>query len=463
VRSIKLVPALAAMAALFALTAAGATAKPAHRHHIRKHAASSSACRVKLTAAPRIVESGESVLVFGQILCPAGRSVANQTVTILEHAAGTAPISTLGTATTDTSGRYQLPSSALLTNTVFYATVQGVQGSHATVKVAPKVSILGPPDGSQLFTGAGPLLVPHGHHLAALSSKVTFSGAVSPTDAGAIVVLQRESAVGGEEWRRIGLTTTVASDGTYSLTHTFRIPGEANIRVVVRSFRLNTRGASESLSYEISQAQNAALTIFSSANPLSYGGSTAITGTLASGANTTVTLTARTRTQTAYTAVATTTTNATGEYTFANQTPLQNTAYRVTGAGKTSATLFEGVKYAITAAAPASTDVAGAPLTFSGAITPGHTGQVVYLQAQNASGVGFHTVEVGTVSSGGAFSIVHTPFTTGTKKFRIKVHGDPQNQGVASSTFAAEVTPAPLATLKPEAPSNSTGPMPGQL
>jgi serine protease len=463
VRSIKLVPGLAVMAALFALTAAGASAKPTNRHHIRKHAASSSACRVKVTAAPRIVESGESALVFGQVLCPSGTSVANQAVTILERSAGTAAISTLGTATTDTSGRFQLTSPALLTNSVFYATVQGIQGSHATVNVSPKISIVGPPDGSQLFTGAGPLLVRHGHHLAALSSKVTFSGAVSPSDAGAIVVLQRESAVGGEEWRRIGLTTTVASDGTYSLTHTFRIPGEANIRVVVRSFRLNARGASESLSYEISQAQNAALTIFSSANPLSYGASTAISGTLASGANTAVTLMARTRTQAAYAAVATTTTNATGEYTFAGQAPLQNTAYRVTGAGKTSATLFEGVKYALTVTTPPSTDVAGGPLTFTGTVTPAHTGQVVYLQAQNASGVGFHTVELGTVSSGGSFSIVHSPFTTGAKKFRIKVHGDPQNQGVASSAFAVGVTAAPLATLTPEAPSNSSGPSLGQV
>jgi len=461
VRSIKLVPALAAMAALFAVSAAGASAKPAKRHHIRNHAASASACRVKLTAAPRIVESGESVLIFGQLACPTGTSVANQTVTILQHSAGTA-ISTLGTATTDPSGRYELPSAALLTNSVFYATVQGAESSHATVKVSPKVSLVGPPDGSQLFTGAGPLLVHHGLRSASISSKVTFSGAVSPTDAGAIVVLQREDAVGGEEWHRIGLTT-VASDGTYSLTHTFRVPGEANIRVVVRSFRLNGRGASESLSYEISQAQNPALTIFSSADPLSYGGSTTISGTLTSGANTTVTLMARTRTQSAYAAVATAMTNPAGEYTFANETPLQNTAYRVTGAGKASATLFEGVKYAITAAAPASADVAGAPLTFAGTVTPGHTGQVVYLQAQNASGVGFHTVELGTVSSGASYSIVHTPFTTGSKKFRIKVHGDPQNQGVASPMFTVEVTPGPLATLKPEAPSNSTGPSAGQL
>jgi hypothetical protein len=209
VRSIKLVPALAAMAALSVLAPAGASAKHLKVHHVRKHAGSVSTCRVRISAAPRIIESGESTLIFGQVLCPVGTPVANQTVTVLQRAAGAPSLTTAGTATTDPSGRYQLTSPALLTNTVFYATVQGVQGSHATVKVAPKVSVSGPADGTQLFTGAGPFI--HGHRDAALSSKVTFTGTVSPSGPGSIAVLQRESAIGGEAWRRVAEAPVVSS------------------------------------------------------------------------------------------------------------------------------------------------------------------------------------------------------------------------------------------------------------
>src|SRR4029077_20781432 len=118
-----------------------------------------------------------------------------------------------------------------------------------------------------------------------LRNKVTFTGTVSAADAGAIVVLQRENAVGNEEGRRIGLGQ-VGQGGTYAITHTFAVPGDVNIRVVVRPRKLNSRGASESLSYEISQAQNPALTIHSSADPISYGQPLTISGTIAAAANT---------------------------------------------------------------------------------------------------------------------------------------------------------------------------------
>ena len=61
---------------------------------------------------------------------------------------------------------------------------------------------------------------------------VTFAGEVSPLDAGAIVVLQRESATANEEWRAIGRGHGRRA-GKYSIAHTFGVPGDANIRVVV--------------------------------------------------------------------------------------------------------------------------------------------------------------------------------------------------------------------------------------
>ena len=78
------------------------------------------------------------------------------------------------------------------------------------VSVLAHVMLTGPPDGSELFTGA--------------ANKVTFSGTVSPQDVGARVVLQRQNASSGDEWHRIDVGQ-VGLGGTYSITHTFVIAG----------------------------------------------------------------------------------------------------------------------------------------------------------------------------------------------------------------------------------------------
>jgi hypothetical protein len=462
-RSIKLVPALAATAALLAVAPAGAA--PGKHLHAKRHARGlgSSTCRVSADAAPRFIEAGETAIVFGQLVCPGAPSVAGQTITVLQSTAGTPGSTTAGTTTTDPTGHYQLTTPALQRNSVFTAGAQGAKSGHRSVKVSPKVTLAGPPDGSQLFTGAGPFThsraLNHG-----LRSTVTFTGTVSPVETGDVgdtVALQRENSVGVEEWRRIG-QGTIAPDGSYSITHKFAVPGDANIRVVVREAKRNTRGASESLSYEISQAQNPDLTILSSADPISYGQPVTISGVISPAANTPLTLLARARTQSKFVPVATTTSNG-AAYSFPVQTPLQSTIYEVSGGGKTSSRLFEGVKYGLTTAASASTVAQGQQLTFSGTVTPGHTGNGVYLQVQAPSGVGFHTVQVGKLTSGSTYSITYTPFNTGTKKFRIKIPGDPENQGVASPLMPVEITPAPASALTPEAPTNSSLPSEGHF
>jgi hypothetical protein len=105
---------------------------------------------------------------------------------------------------------------------------------------------------------------------------------------------------------------------------------------------------------------------------------------------------------------------------------------------------------------------AGLPLTFSGTVAPDHTGHVIYLERQNASGGDFHVVQVATVRAGSVYSIVHTVYEPGTKVFRVKIPGGPENEGAASPPFAITVTPAPPARLVQEAPENSTPPSEGQ-
>jgi protocatechuate 3,4-dioxygenase beta subunit len=471
-RSIKPLGAVVPIATAALLALAPAVASAAGRHALRhtsvKHdEAPSGGCRLDVNVAPRFIETGETTVVPGLLRGPPrpgatnpGTSVAGQAVTIFSRSAAAPNASPIGTATTDATGNYQFTTPVLTANSQFYATAAGAKSGRKGVKVSPKISLVGPADGSQLFTGGGPLFRAHARRLGQ-SNKVTFSGSVSPEDAGAIVALQRESSAGGEEWHRID-TGTVGQDGKYSIVHTFAVPGDANIRTIVRARKRNAPGASESFSYEISQAENPALTITNSADPLSFGQSVTVSGTIAA-PNAPVTLLERNRLQRGFAAVATVTAGADGTYAFPTQTPQQSTFYKVTGAGKTSSRLFEGVRYGLSAAASASTVQAGRPITFSGTVTPGHAGHPVYLQVQNGTGIRFHTVEVAQVTHEGTYTIEHTLYAVGSRKLRVRVPGDPENQGVASPLFGVEVTPAPAAALTPEPPSNSSQPAEGQL
>jgi hypothetical protein len=450
-------------AAALALAPAGAYAvRGAGRHAGRRTASPSEGCRLSVNAAPRYVENGESAEVFGQLSCNGRTSAGNQTVTVMERPARSAAATSAGTATTDAAGHYELTSPALTVNTSFYTTALGAKSDTKTVRVSPKVTLGGPPEGAELFTGKGPLL--RSSHRAAYRNTVTFAGSVSPADAGALVALQREQANSGELWHRIG-TGTVAAGGGFTIVHTFSVPGDASIRVVVRPGRrgLNGPGVSETISYEISQAQNPALTILSSAEPISYGQPVTISGTVAGGAGTALTLLQRLRGEKNFVAVAKTTSTSGGAYAFAAQTPSQSVFYRVMGAGRTSAVAFEGVKYGLAALPPASTAQAGQPLTFAGTVTPAQPGHVVYLQIANPSGIGMHTVQVGTENSTGAFSIVHSQYVPGVKQFRIKVPGEPEYESIAGSPFTVNVTSAAPGALTPELPGNSSLPSEGQI
>ncbi len=448
-RSIKLAAAVATAVASLALS--GAAASAAGRH-AGTGGRPSGGCRVTLNVAPRLITAGESVLAFGHMSCRTPNEEDGQTVTLYESSASSPGFSVAGTTTTDAHGFYQLSSGALTVNSIFYATAGPARSPQRNVKVAAQVTVAGPPE------GVVPTNLRTGRH-----NRVTFTGTVSPADAGALVVLQRQNAVKGDEWHRIDFGV-VGKEGSFSITHTFVVAGPANIRVVVHSGRRNIASPSNILTYEISQAQNPSLTIESSANPISYGQSTTISGTVAGAPDTAVQLLARTAPHGPYTQVGEAKTNASGAYTFAPQTPLANTFYKVQGAGKRSAVLFEGVKYVLTAGVSDTTVQSGQSLTFSGTVTPGETGHVIYLERENLAGTNFHVIEVGTVSAGSTYSIVHTFFSVGTSIVRIKIPGGPQNATTNSQLFTIQVTPAPSPdALTPETPGNSTQPPEGQL
>jgi hypothetical protein len=448
-RSLKLTSAFAA--ALMTLAVPATAAARAHHHVSAKHGAKAGHCRLTLNVAPRLVSNGESALAYGQGSCPTAGTEAGQTVTLYQHSATTPGYSVAGTTATDSHGFYQVATPPLSQNSVFYAVISGAQSPHRTVKVAAQVTLVGPPENKQLFAG-----IRTGRRNA-----VTFTGSVSPNDAGATVVLQRQNDVRGRGWHGVG-RTIVNSSGGFAITHVFWNPGASEIRVLVRSNRRNVDSASNTLSYDISQAQNPSLTILSSADPIPYGGSVVISGAVAGAPHAPVTLLGRTA-HNGFKPVATAMTDGEGKYAFPAQTGLSSTFYKVQGAGRSSAVLYQGVKYVLTATPLASSVQSGQPLTVSGNVSPARAGHEIWLQRQNLAGTGFHVAGVGFVAADGSYTITHVFFAPGTDVLRVKIPGDPENGGTATPTFNVTITPVPTAKLKPEPQGNSGQPSVGQL
>jgi hypothetical protein len=437
-----------------------------------KHPSPSGRCRVSMEVAPRQITAGDPVVIFGRLACRRGADAAGQTVKLYHHLIGSHSFgfTYVQSTTTDARGFYEFSRAdgVVETNRAWYVRSHGARSANRRIRVAAQVSLVGPPEGSQLLTGP--------------ANKVTFTGSVNPTDVGARVILQRQNAATGGEWHRID-ESEVQPGGTYSIVHRFIIPGDANIRALVRSQGRNVLSPSNVLEYEISQAQNPNLTIMASADPISFGQSVTITGKLASGMGQPVTLLARTREQT-FAPVAEVMSDASGNYAFPPQIPVNSTFYRVVTANQvvcatatpgvrapcnvphgenkmSSAVLFEGVKDVLSAQVSASTVQAGSTLTFTGNVMPSHPGHVIYLERENASGQGFHVVQLGVVNPDSSFTIVHKVYDAGSKVFRIHIPGGPENQGAVSQLFDIQVTPGPAATLMPEAPGNSTLPAEG--
>ena len=449
-RSPKLASAFTAVAALLALAVPATAAARAHHHGTPRHGVKAGRCRLTLNVAPRLVTSGETALAYGQGSCAAGTE-AGQTVTLYEHSAGSGGFSVAGTTTTDAHGFYQLTTPALTQNSVFYATLASSQSPHRTVRVIAQVTLAGPPEGKSLFAG-----IRTGRRNA-----VTFTGTVAPNDAGATVVLQRQNEVRGRGWHSVG-RTIVNSSGGFAITHVFWAPGASEIRVLVRGNARNVDSASNTLSYDISQAQNPSLTILSSADPIPYGGSVVISGTVAGAPHAPVTLLGRTA-HGGFKTVATSTTDGEGKYAFPAQPGVASTFYRVKGANRSSAVLYQGVKYVLTAVPGATSVQSGQPFSVSGTVSPARAGHAIYLQRQNLAGTGFHVAAVGTVAADGSYTITHVFFAPGTDVLRVKIPGDSENGGTATPTFNLTVTPVPAASLKPEPPGNSSQPSSGQV
>lgn len=445
--SIKLRPAFAAAAVVLAVVPPAASAAGAHAGpKLKAHRdAAAVRCHVSLFAEPHVIASGEPLEVFGQSLCPGGASAASQTVTLYARTPGSG-FKVLSTLAAGPGGFYSLRLPAVTTDTVFYARTGSVRSPNRHVRVAPVVIFAG----AAPFPGASPTSGATVLHTGPHNS-VTFIGSVSPSDVGAHVTLQRESQSSFEEWVPIE-RGVVGSGSTFAIKHTFRVPGDANLRMVVRPHAgFSVRGFSEPISYSISQPQNPNLTLEGSPNPILSGQSVGLKGVLKNGAGQKVALFARTVKGPGPTKIDETTAAAGGAYTFTEK-PLQSTIYRAVAGAVRSTGQFEGVKYVLTTNPPASKVQAGQSVTIAGTVSPVQVGHPVYLERQNALGHGFHVIEVTTVGAGGTYSLSRPLFGSGTAVVRVHVPGGPENQGNSSQTFNVEITPAPPGALRPVPP-----------
>jgi hypothetical protein len=333
------------------------------------------------------------------------------------------------------------------TNRTWYVLSRGARSATRGVRVAAQVTLNGPPETAPLQTGP--------------AHAVTFSGTVNPADVGARVVLQRQNATtGGDDWRKIDVGR-VGAGGAFSIVHTFKVAGDANIRVLVRSQGRNLPSPSNLLAYVIDQAQNPNLTIAASQDPIQFGQSVVLSGTLAGGGLRPVTLYGTTNGG-GQAIVAVAVTDAAGNYAFGAQSPAHSTAYQVKGGGRASALLYEGVRDMLTSQASTTSVQAGQPVTFSGTVSPDHTGHVIYLERRNATDGDFHVVEVANVGSSSSYSITHRFFDAGSRVVRVYIPGGPENQGAAGVQFTITVSPAPASTLSPDTTANSSQPSSGQ-
>ncbi|HTU80345.1 MAG TPA: hypothetical protein VMF09_16465 [Solirubrobacteraceae bacterium] len=449
-RSIKL-PA-AALAAAASLALPGAAASAALRH-VRRDGVPAHGCRVTLEFTQRVITSTEPTAAVGYLACATKSEEEGQAVTLYQRAAGTSTYTADGTGTTEKEpnpGAYSIDVSSVTSNSVFYALAGGIRSALRPVKVVAEVKLEGPPEGVQFVTTS----IAGRRHAPAI-----FKGSTSPLDKGALVVLQRQNAITGNRWLPIGFTR-VGEGGSFTIYHNFVIPGPANIRVIVKATKYNVTSPSNILSYEISQVQNRIVKIESAANPISFGQSTSIKGTVVGASKgTPVTLLARKGEFGAFKAVsASTVTGEHGEYSFLPQSPATDMYYRVEGDGRYSAELFEGVKYVLSpvfepSATPA---VAGSTkLTFTGTVSPGVLGHLVYLEREGASHVGFHIIGIDQLKDEAGvykYKIEYIPTVPGTYKLEVKVPGDPDNAPTESEPLTVTVNPGPAWLLKPQTP-----------
>jgi len=211
----------------------------------RRQALAQAGCSITLQA-PEVAAAGAPLALSGAIGCAEAQAESGQTVTLYQKLVGTPGFQPVATATSEAGGAFHLALAALEGNSVFYALAGDARSARSRVQAAPAITIAAPAAGAVLPSERG-----HASSATAppAGGAVTFTGTVSPADAGTTVALQRE--LGDDRWQRIA-TGHVQPDGDYSVVHAFGRAGKITLRVLVRSHGRFMTSASAPATYTVS-------------------------------------------------------------------------------------------------------------------------------------------------------------------------------------------------------------------
>lgn len=410
-----------AVVLLMALPSA-ARAAPRHNHGLT------------IASTPDPISAGEGVLIYGQLTGPGN---AHRRIWLFHRINPAERFTPVSVTRTDASGFYEFIRADGVVETNRNWFVLGPRRTHSRTihEWASSVVTLGT-DATTATT----------------TQTVSFSGSVFPSHPHQRVLLQEQASAGGNGWKTIAAARTNAGSA-FSVTHRFRTAGSYTLRAFFPEDPRNIAGQSPSISLTVQQQQNPSFTIAGSSQALVNGQTETITGTLyAEGSTTTaqpdvvVTLYGRQGTG-PLRALQSALTDGSGGYTFTAM-PMHNTVYRVSARnGQRTAPLYVGVQDVVSASASTSTIATGDAIRVTGTVTPDHSGHVLYLQQQNASGQ-WVDVQTGRLSRASTFAFSYTPGMPGTLSLRVQITGGPWNIGGISATIPLTVSgAAPISSL----------------
>jgi hypothetical protein len=229
-------------------------------------------------------------------------------------------------------------------------------------------------------------------------TSITFSGTVTPSQPGDVVVLQRETG-STDSWKTLATgtlaTTQIGVPSTYSISYRWDTPGKRNVRVVFPAQNGGTTSwASRSVRVSISQDENAGFTITSQGPTVPWGSTIIISGNVSNiepGQTAEVTLWARAgaSSNAQFTEVGkTVTTGPHGHYSF----PMKLT-HSIVYFARTSVAPFvttervENVNAIVAMTASTETPKPGKRVTFTGHVWPQGQGHPIYMQQLQGGGI----------------------------------------------------------------------------
>jgi hypothetical protein len=380
-----------------------------------------------IAATPNTIVAGTGVLIYGQLK---GSDVAGQPIDLYHRVNPAAHFSLISKTTTDQYGFYEFTRAegVVVSNRNWY--VEGPATTHSKTIHERVASTLTLSESSTATT---------------TSQKVLFTGTVYPAHEGQRVLIQEQNSVSGNGWHTVASGRTDAASA-FSIAHAFRGAGDYTLRAFLPTDARNIAGSSDATTLTVQQTENPSFTISSSADPITVGQSATLTGTLYEAGSTTnvapgvsVALYAKS-VGGSFAEVSSTVTGADGTYSFSGA-PEHNMVYKVVRTASPrdhTADLYEAVADTVSLTSNTTSTSVGSPVSFSGSVSPDHTGHAIYLQIETAKG-GYQDVVGSVVQTGSTYTISYGFGQPGTYTVRARIFGGPENVGAGSPTVTVTV------------------------